>query len=78
MQKLRSISFSFPTVYTILFVLTGPVALGTWIVPAGQYQRAFNEELGRETAAPGTCARVEVVFALPFVVMVWGVSSRSW
>ena len=59
MRKLRSIHFSFPTAYTILFALTALVALGTWFVPAGQYERALNEELGRETPVPGTYARVD-------------------
>lgn len=59
MDKLKGLSFSFPTAYTILFLLTALVALGTWFGPAGQYQRAFNEEIGRETPVPGTYARVD-------------------
>ena len=34
--------FKFPTAYTILFLLIIVVAIGTWFIPAGQYDR--NEE----------------------------------
>ena len=44
----------FPTAYTILFGLIIVVAALTWIIPAGQYDRAMNEEVGREIAVPGT------------------------
>ncbi|MCF8882049.1 YfcC family protein [Erythrobacter sp. SN021] len=46
--------FAFPTAYTILFVLIALVAAGSWIVPAGEYQRAENAELGRSVPVPGT------------------------
>jgi uncharacterized ion transporter superfamily protein YfcC len=49
----------FPTAYTILFLLIIFVAALTWIVPAGQYDREMNEEIGREVAVPGTYATVE-------------------
>lgn len=44
----------FPTAYTILFALIVLVAALTWIIPAGQYDREMNEEVGREVAVPGT------------------------
>lgn len=44
----------FPTAYTILFGLIILVAALTWIIPAGQYERVMNEEVGREVAVPGT------------------------
>ncbi len=44
----------FPTAYTILFGLIILVAALTWIIPAGQYDRVMNEEVGREVAVPGT------------------------
>ncbi|MGF1843661.1 YfcC family protein [Vibrio clamense] len=47
-------NFKFPSAYTILFLLIATVALLTWIVPAGQYDRAMNEELGREVPITGT------------------------
>ncbi len=49
----------FPTAYTILFLLIVLVAALTWIIPAGQYDRAMNEEVGREVAVPGTYTVVE-------------------
>lgn len=51
--------FNFPTAFTILFVLIAIVAALTWIIPAGQYERALNETLGREAPVPGTYAQVE-------------------
>jgi len=49
----------FPTAYTILFGLIILVAALTWIIPAGQYERAMNDEVGREVAVPGTYETVE-------------------
>jgi uncharacterized ion transporter superfamily protein YfcC len=49
----------FPTAFTILFALIVVVAALTWIIPAGQYERAMNETLGREAPVPGTYAQVE-------------------
>lgn len=49
----------FPTAYSILFVLIMVVAALTWIIPAGQYERSMNEEIGREVAVPGTYETVE-------------------
>lgn len=51
--------FKFPTAYTILFVLIALVAAGTWVVPAGQYQRIENVELGKSVPVPGTYEAVE-------------------
>ncbi|MDG3084750.1 YfcC family protein [Vibrio hannami] len=52
-------NFKFPSAYTILFFLIAVVALLTWIVPAGQYDRQLNEELGREVPVAGTYQPVE-------------------
>lgn len=49
----------FPTAYTILLLLIVLVAALTWIIPAGQYERSMNEEIGREVAVPGTYQVVE-------------------
>lgn len=49
----------FPTAFTILFMLIAVVAALTWIVPAGEYDRALNEALGREAPVPGTYHAVE-------------------
>ena len=40
----------FPTAFTILFGLIVVVAALTWIIPAGQYERAMNETLGKRGA----------------------------
>ncbi len=49
----------FPTAYTILFVLICVVAVGTWLIPAGQYDREMNEALGEEVPVAGTFKEVE-------------------
>ena len=52
-------NFKFPSAYTILFALIALVALMTWIVPAGQYDRVMNEDLGKEVPVTGTYHAVE-------------------
>ena len=49
----------FPSAYTILFGLIILVAIATWFVPAGEYDRVFNEALGRDVPVPGTYKEVE-------------------
>ena len=49
----------FPTAYTVLFLLIALLAALTWVIPAGQYERSMNEEIGREVAVPGTYQVVE-------------------
>ena len=49
----------FPSAYTILFGLIILVAIATWFVPAGEYDRVFNEGLGRDVPVPGTYKEVE-------------------
>ncbi|MAM13900.1 MAG: C4-dicarboxylate ABC transporter [Rhizobiaceae bacterium] len=49
----------FPTAYTILFLLIVLVAALTWIIPAGQYDRVMNEEVGRDVAVAGTFHEVD-------------------
>jgi uncharacterized ion transporter superfamily protein YfcC len=51
--------WGFPTAFTILFGLILFVAILTWIIPAGQYDRVTNEALGREVPVPGTYHEVE-------------------
>ncbi|MBY6090463.1 YfcC family protein [Maritimibacter alkaliphilus] len=51
--------FRFPTAFTILFVLIAVVAVLTWIIPAGAYDRQMNEALGVEAPVPGTYQQVE-------------------
>ena len=49
----------FPTAYTILFALIAVMAAFTWILPAGQYERAANAALGKDAPVPGTYRVVE-------------------
>jgi len=49
----------FPSAFTILFGLIVFMAALSWFVPAGQYDRVQNEELGKEVAVPGTYKPVE-------------------
>lgn len=51
--------FKFPTAYTILYALIVLVAVATWFVPAGEYDRHFSDAMGREVPIPGTYKRVE-------------------
>ncbi|MCE8016026.1 YfcC family protein [Halomonas sp. MCCC 1A17488] len=51
--------FCFPTAFTILFGLTILAAVLTWIVPAGQYERVYDESLGREVTLVGSYQQVE-------------------
>ncbi|WP_425050183.1 YfcC family protein [Psychromarinibacter sp. S121] len=51
--------FRFPTAFTILFALIAVVAILTWIIPAGEYQREMNEALGSAAPVPGTYELVE-------------------
>lgn len=51
--------FEFPTAYSILFFLIALVAIGTWIIPPGSYDRVVNEEIGKEVPVPGTYQSVE-------------------
>ncbi|AGH80429.1 membrane protein [Psychromonas sp. CNPT3] len=51
--------FKFPSAYTILFALIALVALMTWVIPAGQYDREMNEKIGKEVPITGTYHLVE-------------------
>ncbi len=55
-QDLKS---RFPTAYTILFALIIFVAALTWLIPAGQYDRAMNDDVGREIAVAGSYQQVD-------------------
>ncbi|MEL0636432.1 YfcC family protein [Marinomonas sp. TI.3.20] len=52
-------TFKFPSAYTILFLLIVLVAAGTWVVPAGKYDRVQSVALGKEVPVPGTYKHVE-------------------
>ncbi|MBI1360744.1 MAG: YfcC family protein [Alphaproteobacteria bacterium] len=44
----------FPSAYTILFALIAIFAALTWVVPAGQYNRVQDPEIGREVTVRGS------------------------
>lgn len=46
----------FPSAFTILFGLIFLVAVLTWIIPAGQYQRVASEALGKDVPVAGSYA----------------------
>jgi len=48
--------FRFPSAFTILFALIVLVAVLTWIIPAGQYERVASEALGKDVPVAGTYA----------------------
>ncbi len=52
-------NLKFPSAYTILFILIAVVAALSWVVPAGQYDRTMNEELGQQVPVSGTYQQVE-------------------
>ncbi|MCE8007786.1 MAG: YfcC family protein [Aestuariivita sp.] len=58
-QKEMVVTFKFPSAYTILFALIAAVAIATHFVPAGQYDRVANPELGRDVPVPGSYQEVE-------------------
>jgi uncharacterized ion transporter superfamily protein YfcC len=47
MPDTEKAGFRFPSAFTILFGLIVLVAVLTWIIPAGQYQRVPSEMLAR-------------------------------
>ncbi|MEM8957681.1 MAG: YfcC family protein [Pseudomonadota bacterium] len=55
----RDLADRFPSAFTILFVLILIMGALTWILPAGQYDRAANEALGKDAPVPGTYHEVE-------------------
>lgn len=58
-QETATRQFRFPSAFTILFGLIILVAALTWIIPAGQYQRAHNAALDRDVPIAGTYQVVE-------------------
>jgi uncharacterized ion transporter superfamily protein YfcC len=58
-DPIKSIQSRFPTAYTILFALIGIVAILTWIIPSGAYDRILSETLDKDVPVPGTYHLVE-------------------
>ena len=55
----ETIQSKFPSAYTILFGLIVFMAILTWVIPSGQYDRVNNEALGKNVPVPGTYKVVE-------------------
>ena len=43
-----------PNPYVLLLIIILICAIATWIVPAGSFERAYDEELGRNLVVPGS------------------------
>jgi uncharacterized ion transporter superfamily protein YfcC len=56
MPDTEKAGFRFPSAFTILFGLIVLVAVLTWIIPAGQYQRVPSEMLGKDVPVAGSYA----------------------
>lgn len=63
--KKKGFKCEFPTAYTILFLLSIVVAICTYVIPAGAYDRKLNDELGKEVPVPGTYKTVCRVCVYP-------------
>ena len=58
METQKKKKFQLPHIYVLLFAIIVICAVLTWILPAGQFDRALNEQ-GREIVAAGTYHTVE-------------------
>ncbi len=59
MFKIMLKKMKVPHTYFLLFIIIVIVALGTYVIPAGEFAREVNEATGRTVVVPGTYARVE-------------------
>lgn len=62
--------FAFPPSIVILFILLVVVALMTYLVPAGEYDRIVNERTGQTAVVPGSYHHVESSPVGPFGLFV--------
>lgn len=51
--------FSQPHAYFVLFLVICMAMILTWVIPAGNFERALDEATGRTLVVPGTYAQVE-------------------
>jgi len=51
--------FQLPHVYALLMAIIAICTIMTWIIPAGEFDRAVNEATGRTVVVPGTYHRVD-------------------
>ncbi len=55
----RKFSLNNVSAFAILFIIMIICAILTWVVPAGEFERALNEETGRMLVVPGTYQNIE-------------------
>ena len=48
--------FSQPHAYFVLFLVICMAMILTWVIPAGNFERALDEATGRTLVVPGTYA----------------------
>ena len=48
-----------PNPYVLIVLIVLLCTIATWIVPAGNFERAYDEELGRELVVPGSYQEIE-------------------
>ncbi|HRP07124.1 MAG TPA: Na+/H+ antiporter NhaC family protein [Gemmatimonadales bacterium] len=72
--------FRLPHPVVLLLIAVAVAALCTWLIPAGEYQRAINEATGRTVVVPGTYATIDAspvgLFAL-FVAIPRGIAEGA-
>lgn len=65
-KKKKKFKLSVPHTYVIIGIILIIVTLMTYLVPAGQYDRVMDEELGREIIVTGSYHHVEQTPVTPF------------
>ena len=48
-----------PNPYVLLLIIILICSVATWIVPAGSFERVYDEELGRNLVVPGSFEYIE-------------------
>lgn len=54
MKRERKFKFSMPHAYVIMMTMVLISAILTWVLPAGQFDRAVDPALGRELVVAGS------------------------
>ena len=59
MNEKEKKGFKIPHTYVILGIIIVIMAILTWIVPAGEFERIVDEASGRTMVVPGTFHKVD-------------------
>jgi len=62
-------TFQMPHAYIILCIIVVLCTILTWILPAGNFERVYDEELGRNVVVPGSYTRTESTPVGPWGMM---------